>query len=196
MYEKTSTAGYQDRADTVRLLTAAFSADPLIRWLFPSESSRQRFLPDYFSAIFDHPKATAYLGGERVAASIWLTLRPGESPFPERDAESADLQLPSSTRLLSLGEELAQRHPTGHAHQYLACLGVSPYAQGTGIGSALLRHGGARTDALGIGTYLEASSARSRALYLRHGFADLGPPIELDHDGPTLWPMWRAPHTP
>lgn len=51
----------------------------------------------------------------------------------------------------------------------------------------------ARNDERRIGSYLEASSARSRVLYQQLGFEDSGPPIELPDDGPTLYPMYRPP---
>jgi hypothetical protein len=51
--------------------------------------------------------------------------------------------------------------------------------QGTDLGSAMLRHRLARADTDGLPTYLEASSPRGRALYLRHGFADLGEPVRV-----------------
>jgi len=46
-------------------------------------------------------------------------------------------------------------------------------------------------------TYLEASSPRSRGLYLAHGYA-LGTdaPYHLPDGGPPMCPMWRRPHVP
>jgi GNAT superfamily N-acetyltransferase len=69
-------------------------------------------------------------------------------------------------------------------------MGVVGGRQGAGLGSALLRHRLARADADGLPAYLEASSPRSRALYLRHGFEDLGEPVRVA-DSPPLYPMWR-----
>ncbi|GIH64893.1 GNAT family N-acetyltransferase [Microbispora siamensis] len=83
-------------------------------------------------------------------------------------------------------------HPAAEPHLYLPCIGVLGGWQGAGLGSAMLRHRLERADADGVPAYLEASSARSRALYLRHGFADLGEPVRVA-DGPLLWPMWRQP---
>ena len=72
-------------------------------------------------------------------------------------------------------------------------MGVIGGRQGAGLGSAMLRHRLERADADGLAVYLEASSPRSRALYRRHGFADLGEPVRVA-DSPLLWPMWRGPH--
>jgi GNAT superfamily N-acetyltransferase len=95
-------------------------------------------------------------------------------------------------RLLALGQALAPRHPDHEPHLYLAVMGVAGRRQGAGLGTALLRHRLERADADGIGAYLEASSPRSRDLYLRHGFTDLGDPVQVE-DSPILWPMWRDP---
>ena len=43
-----------------------------------------------------------------------------------------------------------------------------------------------------IPAYLEASTPRNRALYLRHGFVVLDE-MRLPGGGPPLWRMWREP---
>jgi hypothetical protein len=48
-----------------------------------------------------------------------------------------------------------------------------------------------RVDRLGVPVYLEATSARSKALYERHGFVASAPFAAAA--GPPLWPMWREP---
>ena len=86
---------------------------------------------------------------------------------------------------------IEERHPDEPAHWYLPCIGVRPDRQGQGVGSALLEHMTERLDREGVPAYLEASSERNRALYLRHGFEIRG---ELTlPEGPTLWLMWREP---
>lgn len=49
-------------------------------------------------------------------------------------------------------------------HWYLPLIGVDPLAHGCGLGSALMRHVLAEVDAAGLPSYLEATSARNRAL--------------------------------
>jgi len=61
---------------------------------------------------------------------------------------------------------------------------------GQGIGTALLHAGHSTLDDEGVAAYLEASSPRSRLLYLAHGYTDHGPPIQLP-GGPPMHPMWR-----
>ena len=85
---------------------------------------------------------------------------------------------------------LEANHPH-ERHWYLPFIGVRPDRQGNGIGSALLAHMEARLDAEGLPAYLEASSERNRALYVRHGF-DVTGEVRLP-DGPPMWLMWREP---
>ncbi|RIJ51598.1 GNAT family N-acetyltransferase, partial [Clavibacter lycopersici] len=77
----------------------------------------------------------------------------------------------------------------GLPHWRLAEVGVGASARGLGVGSALLAHGLARVDADGSAAYLESSTARNRALYLRNGFAELGALAGLAGSSPVA--MWR-----
>jgi GNAT superfamily N-acetyltransferase len=195
-YETLRPAG-EDREAVPGVLTEAFMDDPVVCWLFPDEGERRRLQPYFHGPLLTHPAAEAYLIGEHDGAAIWLSLAAGQQPYEEPPAEPGT-DLPTvfgenGARLLSLGRLLAQRHPHGEAHLYLPCMGVLAARRGNGLGSALLRGRLERADADGLGTYLEASSPRSRALYARHGFVDLGEPVRVP-DGPPLWPMWRTPH--
>jgi GNAT superfamily N-acetyltransferase len=76
-------------------------------------------------------------------------------------------------------------------HHHLAILAVRPDAQGQGIGTALLRAHHTTLDGTDVPAYLEASSERTRAWYLRHGYTDHGQPFHLPEGGPPLWPLWR-----
>lgn len=176
------------------VLTEAFTDDPLACWLFPEPGERPRLQSRFYRHQLDHPAAETYLIGDDEGVSLWHTLggtadEDGSEPHsPDReDAFGA-----SGTRLRALGQVLASRHPVDEPHRYLFCMGVIGGRQGAGLGSAMLRHGLEQVDADGLPAYLEASSSRSRALYLRHGFEDLGEPVRLA-DSPPLWPMWRPP---
>ncbi len=43
----------------------------------------------------------------------------------------------------------------------------------------------------GVPAYLEAADLRTRQFYLRHGYTDHGPPIQLPDDGPQMYPLGR-----
>jgi GNAT superfamily N-acetyltransferase len=184
-YETLRHADEDDRRTVLDVLTEAFMDDPVVSWLFPDEDERRRLQPSFYGPLLTHLGGEAYLVGGHDGAAVWLSLAAGQQPY--EDGPLADFGS-NGARLLALGQALAERHPLGEAHFYLPCMGVVPAAQGKGLGSALLRDRLER--AAGLGAYLEASSPRSRALYLRHGFTDLGEPIRV-LDGPPLWPMYR-----
>ncbi|GAA3094931.1 GNAT superfamily N-acetyltransferase [Kribbella aluminosa] len=197
------------QAAVLTVLHDAFADDPLISWLFPDTTTRADLQTAlYFRPLLAHPAAEADLvqagSGEPAGASIWLHLAAGEPPYGSQpqahpgdargrqgDPGDTPLDLPGdSQRLRALGAELAPRHPHDQAYIYLPCMAVTPAHRGLGLGSEMLERRLRWADSLALGTYLEASSPRSRALYLRHGFHDRGAPIQLA-DSPALWPMWR-----
>jgi len=81
-------------------------------------------------------------------------------------------------------------HPK-EPHWYLPIFGVDPARHGNGLGSALLRHATARTDAAGLPAYLESSNPRNVTFYERHGFVPVGT-IQVG-SSPPLVPMYRSP---
>ncbi len=185
-----------ERSVVLDLLAAAFQDDPVVAWLFPDPVERRRLQPAYYAGLLAQPTAEAYLTTAGDGVAVWLELSAGQVPFgdpPGGDAGPDPLAVfgPHAERLRHLGGLLAERHSHAEQHLYLACIGVRPDRRGSGLGSALLRHRLAQPDAENLPAYLEASSARSRDLYLQHGFEDLGTPVQLP-DGPLLWPMWRS----
>ncbi|MEW9552441.1 GNAT family N-acetyltransferase [Nonomuraea sp. NPDC050783] len=172
----------------VDVLVEAFADDPVVCWLFPDPGERGRFQAMFYRFLLTHPAAEAYLTDGGEGAAIWLTLGPDETLHDDQPGSGAVF----GERMRALSQALDRRHPTGARHLYLPCVGVTGERRGAGLGSAMLRRRLDRADADGLGTYLEASSARSRALYLRHGFEDLGAPVQ-PAGGPPLWPMWRPP---
>jgi ribosomal protein S18 acetylase RimI-like enzyme len=177
---------------TIATLVLAFDADPVIRWLYPRQD---RFLR-YF------PLAAALMGGAAFTAGTADRTEDGSGaalwvpPAAEQDEEALVRLVVDSVDtdrhpvVFAFLELVAEHHPDG-PHWYLPFIGVDPVHQGRGIGSALLRSGLDRADGDRLPAYLEASSARNRALYERHGFVVTGE-IQTG-DSPPLWPMWREP---
>lgn len=175
------------------VLVDAFLDDPVVCWLFPSPAERRDLQRHFYRPLLARPGAEAYLVGGGGAA-LWLAITPGEAAHQQAPDGPSPFGA-SGPRLRALGEALGERHPRDEPHLYLPCMGVRAGLRGAGLGSALLRHRLERADADGLGAYLEASSPRSRALYRRHGFDDLGAPVRVA-DSPPLWPMRRPPSTP
>lgn len=192
-------AGPADVAPLAKAMAAAFYDDPVARWLFPDDSRRMHQLERGFGLFTE----VLYLPGgeclttERVAGgALWLPpgswqaglmaqlrVLGGLAPVLRRD-------LP---RFLRYSRLLESKHPR-EDHYYLPFMGVEPDSQGQGIGSALLRPVLERCDMDRVPAYLEASSARNRDLYKRHGF-EVFERLELAADGPVHWLMWREPNT-
>jgi ribosomal protein S18 acetylase RimI-like enzyme len=130
-------------------------------------------------------------------AAVWI---PSETLVPQSLIEElralplllATTGLGRFGRLLALRAAMDKHHPMDRPHTYLWFIGVTPKAQGLGIGSRLLKAGLDQLDSAGRPAFLETSTERNVALYRRHGFeiiADYKP----TPDGPQTYGMWREP---
>ncbi|MEE1816605.1 GNAT family N-acetyltransferase [Streptomyces sp. SP18ES09] len=184
-----------DDAHTVgRTLASAFGDDPMMRWFFPDDASRETALGRYFTTLF-----TRQYGPHGVcertasAAAFWVA------------PEGADKAVPDEATVRELAEILGDRAPVfrdavmaaaGHGpaepHWYLAVIGADPAARGLGHGSALLRSGLAKADAAGLPVYLESSKPDNLPVYEHFGFTVRGE-FALPGGGPVLWAMKRDP---
>jgi GNAT superfamily N-acetyltransferase len=185
----------QDLPVIVETLTNAFFDDPVMTWWVPDPARRSHLLSAFFSIAVDvnHPHDELYTTDTvGAAAAVWTP--PGCQPCGE-DAERilgrfVEAAEETAERLLAAFELMDQQHPE-QQHAYLFLMGTRPQWQSRGLGSALLREVLQHCDRTATPAYLEASSERSKQLYLRHGFQVTGE-IALP-DGPSLWPMWREP---
>jgi len=183
-----------DTGTLAGLIAQAFLSLDVCHWLIPSEAARRAAFPGYFGLYVEHALADglAEMTPDRAAVALWV---PGTGPGVPSSGYAgrlAALTGPHLPNFQAFDKALDRHHPAGVFHHHLAILAVRPDRQGRGIGTALLHAHHATLDAAGTPAYLEASSQRSRALYLRHGYTDHGQPIHLPHGGPPLlWPMWR-----
>lgn len=177
-----------------RVIAGAFFDLPPSRWLVPDPDARREIFPAYFRLYVEDALANGVVctTADRAAVALWRRAghRPAAQPgrYGERLAAVAG---PRIDRFLAFDEALDRHHPAGSAYHHLAILAVRPDRQGKGSGSALLRayHRALDRDADGS-VYLEAANLRARQLYLRHGYTDHGPLIQLP-DGPLMYPMMR-----
>jgi ribosomal protein S18 acetylase RimI-like enzyme len=185
-----STIAPPDR--TLATLTVAFAADPVMRWFFPDATRYLASFPELAWLLGQD----AFAGGAvdqapgGIGVALWVS--PG-TELPEDDLAGLLVRSVDPDRHEVAFAFLTQveEHRLADPHWYLPVIGVEPREQGRGHGSALLRDGLARCDRDGLPAYLEASSARNRELYARHGFETLAE-IQAG-DSPPLWPMVRAP---
>ncbi|WP_052849662.1 GNAT family N-acetyltransferase [Streptomyces avicenniae] len=187
----------------IELLSQAFQAEPVMRWIFPDERHRRTLLPALFDVLFaEHLAAhgeTLVADDDGFPDGVLLYVPPG----PPRQAADHAARLaarleaavgPHADRAVTLLDTLTGRHPGAPAHYHVAYCAVRPGRQGRGIGGALLRGLLERADLDGVGTYAECSTSRLLDLGVRHGFAPL-PMIPLP-DGPVVRPAWREPVGP
>lgn len=176
----------------IDVIVRAFAADPVARWMYPSDADYWRHFPVFARAFggkaFAEGVAHVTTGVDGVA--LWLPpgVHPDEAPLvelvettvaPERVAD-----------VFAVMGQMDGFHPA-EPHWHLPMIGVVPERQGHGIGSALLRRGLELCDRAGLPAYLEASSTGSAALYARHGFEAVG---TIQAGGsPPMFPMVRRP---
>ncbi len=179
----------------VRVLTGAFTRDPMMMWVWPDEATRVRRLEGLWRFLAGEgylPRRASTLTQGGDGAALWL--RPGEllddAFWHARGGAFVAALEGDFARLSALNAAMSQHHPTA-SHWYLQAIGVAPSGQGGGVGGALLAHTLADADDQGAPAYLEASSERSRALYERFGFV-ASAEVTVD-DSPPVWPMWREP---
>ena len=189
-----------DAGDVPRLaraLARAFQDDPVFRWMVPDDGQRattsERGFSLYLRKVY-LPHDECYTTDDVVGGALWeppgtwklgplaqLRLLPGMVAAMGR-------HLPQVLRAIST---LEAGHP-GEPHYYLPFVGVEPGRQGRGIGTALMRPILERCDREGVPAYLEATTPRNRACYLRQGF-EVTEEFRFPKDGPPSWRMWRKP---
>ncbi|MFF8677007.1 GNAT family N-acetyltransferase [Streptomyces sp. NPDC015237] len=197
------TAGADDRERVVRLLDEAFQDDPVSSWVFPGTEYRRlthhRLMAAFTDAVLADGRID--LTEDGAACALWLPVpahepagdeQPAGGPAEDIPALVREAVDPDNERVELIARLTEGIHPTGRAHEYLWMIGVAPGRQGEGLGTALMESVLDRCDSEGTPAYLEASSARGRALYERLGFEFTGQALQLP-DGPLMWPMWREP---
>lgn len=190
-----------NETEAAALLAHAMHHDPLFVWLFPDSDARASLLRHIMAGLVAQGMADDRVLVDRSghSVSVWTLRAPAaglpteegsaEDPSADRDhghGIAEELFAPYAERLDLFKKEIDARTPTD-PHLYLSVVATLSVARGRGLGGAMLAHRLADTR---LPAYLEASTERSRALYLRHGFEDTADAIRLP-DGPTLHPMLR-----
>ncbi|MFH9424243.1 GNAT family N-acetyltransferase [Streptomyces sp. NPDC017529] len=180
-----------------RTLARAFDDDPMMRWFFPDDSSRDAGLGRYFTTLFTRQYAHhGVCERTEAAAAFWVPPEGQEKAVPDAETiqELQDI-LGDRAPLFRDAVEAAAEHSPTEPHWYLAVIGADPAAQGQGHGAALLRSGLAKADAAGLPAYLESSKPANLPVYEHFGFT-VREEVQLPGGGPVLWSMRREPRTP
>lgn len=185
------TAAAADEAAVISVLTLAFSSDPMARWSADPHEHLTNF-PVLARAFGGNAFAngTAYYADGYAGAALWLP--PGVGPDVETMIGLVERSAPDAIKkdLFGVFEEMGKYHPK-EPHWYLPLIGVDPFQQGNGVGSALMKHALVPCDRDGMIAYLESSNPRNISLYERYGFEVIGE-IQVG-TSPTLRPMLRRP---
>jgi ribosomal protein S18 acetylase RimI-like enzyme len=187
-----------DLAATAATMARAFADDPVMTWIFPDEQMRRRQLPALFAvsmrgiSLRHDGTEIVMAGGAVLGGAIWV---PPGAWLPS--AWQQIRSLPGYARTLrsrfavasQTYNEILRTHPH-RPHWYLSGIGTDPQAQGTGVGSELMRSRLARCDGEGLPAYLESSNERNVPFYQQHGFT-VTREVTISGGGPRLWLMWR-----
>lgn len=183
-----------------RDLSASFSQDPLFDWFLRDDARREPARLAFFRMLLSRialPDGDVQRPATGGAASIWLSSDDmGPTPLwqellvlPTIIAATGFGRL---SRMSAMRAAMDANHPMDRPHAYLWFLGVSPEAQGMGVGSRLLSAGLSKVDALGLPAFLESSNSANVPLYRRHGF-EVVKEYQPAPGAPSIWAMWREP---
>ena len=183
-----------DAPQVAAILARAFGADPVMRHLFPDETTRPERLRRFFALVgrVERDPADTLIAAD-AAVTVWR--KPGEWRTPVAAMlrlawpmlATFGSGLPRALRVQSL---LEKHHPAT-PHWYLEFAGCDPARHGRGYGGAAIRARLRETDAAGLPVALETANPDNLPIYRALGFAVTG---TFDVT-PTLrfWSMWRAP---
>jgi ribosomal protein S18 acetylase RimI-like enzyme len=187
-----------DIAQAATLLTEAFLISPVSQWLVGDIDARVTTFRSLFTIELEQAieaGATVHVAGRFAGVAIWY--------HRERTVPASQVTVHQRRLLLAAGiwqhrvavlDAVLREHQPDQPHCHLAYLGVTPWLQGRGVGTALLCHQHQTLDEQAVPGYLEATTPRNRGLYHRHGYV-ASEPVHLP-DGPPVWPMWRTPRPP
>lgn len=176
----------------VDVITLAFSTDPVARWTWPDSQSYLAYFPSFIEAFGGKAfsSGSAYCADSYAGAALWLP--------PDSHADDDKLinllqrtvAEPLQADLFAVFEAMENYHPS-EPHWYLPLLGVDPFQQSKGYGSALMQHALIQCDRDKTSAYLESTNERSIPFYEKQGFKVLGT-IQIG-SSPRLFPMIRSP---
>jgi GNAT superfamily N-acetyltransferase len=189
--------GDAGRRAAARALGDAFAEDPVFGWIggFSDDAKRMtHVMGAAIDARFRRGNPLVFTTEGHEAAAIWDP--PGAAGITTRELvrnlvpimRGFRTGLGRMSKLIEATESLRPTEP----HYYLFAIGVQRSAQGSGLGSALLRPMLHRCDDEGVPAYLENSKPRNEAFYARHGFEPLDD-LVLPAGCPPIQPMIRRP---
>lgn len=156
-------------------LVMAFTADPVIRWLYPEARQYLTHFPEFLAAFGGKAFAekTVWRLGAFSAVGLWLPPRvdlDGDAVVAVLTETVASEQHEDAFSVLGQMDDAHPRFP----HWYLAWFGVDGAVQGRGFGSELMKHCLKIVDEDHLPAYLDSPNPRNISFYQRHGFEVTG----------------------
>src|SRR5215208_5797421 len=180
-----------DDQRAVDVLVSAFTADPVIRWMYPDSNGYLTHFPAFLRAFGGKAfvAGTVWRLGEFRAVALWFP------PQEEPDGDAVVAEIANSVAasqqsdLLAVIEQMGSAHPT-YPHWYLPWFGVEGGQQGQGLGGELMRNCLGFVDRDHLPAYLESPNPRNITFYERHGFEVVG--ISQAGACPPVYSMLRS----
>jgi GNAT superfamily N-acetyltransferase len=172
----------------------AFTVDPLLRWVWPSDDRYASCASAFFGLLLDLRLAAGEVWVAEEGDSVAMWDPPGGLYLADAQQRWAETHEGFSTveidRWATYDESLRVPEATP-PHWYLGVLATRRVRQGTGLGRAVLAPILAAADRTHLATYLETASDANLRFYGQLGFA---PVREAEMpDGPLCWLLRRDP---
>jgi GNAT superfamily N-acetyltransferase len=182
--------GEEQRA--LDVLVTAFTADPVIRWLYPAATDYLTHFPAFLRAFGGNAltSRTVWRLGDFEAVAMWFP------PHVEPDGGAVIAEITQSVHpdkhldCFAVLKQMDAAHPT-FPHWYLPWFGVDGARQGRGLGGELMRHCLRFVDRDHLPAYLESPNPRNIPFYERHGFEITA--VSQAGACPPVYSMLRAP---
>jgi ribosomal protein S18 acetylase RimI-like enzyme len=186
------------------LLSRSFETTPDYTHMFPDPYTRRDALRGFMRApVRDSAdEGTCWMASDgQVLMGVAAWQAPGRYPWSlGRNLRAIPSFLsvlrhaPGSLRdLVRFGSSIDAHFPREKPLWYLQVIGVSPEAQGLGVGKRLLAPAMDLADREQVPCYLETSNPDAVPFYLGAGFEIDAKGVELMAGGPTYWLMTRPP---
>lgn len=169
------TATSNDRSAAVKVLAASFDANPAVNDAIIADEKRNQRLIALMEYIFDTGFARVGVYVTEDVSGVVVLYDPVSAPSAWSDT-FRQLKLVhrsigwSRLRYATRKDKKMAAFRPSTPHLYLQMIGISPHAQGKGIGSALINFIQEKSRSEKKPVYLETSVRKNVDMYLRKGF--------------------------
>lgn len=184
----------EDAPAAARALAAAFADTAFTAQSIPQDHRLARMEQLHLMLIMELalPYGMLFVSDDLLAASLWVAPA-AQDADGILDAMEATIEQIAGAAFVAANRRskvAMAEHAPAEPSWYLASVGVTPSAQGSGLGTAVIRPGLAVADVQGVPVYLETSTPRNLVLYRRLGF-EVTAEYPLPDGGPLTWTMVR-----